>query len=150
MTAKATKAFHAYDSENAQTVTFEVGDEVPDHIAATVGAHVVSGKPDVVTSETGENPFDGDAFDAAVETKVAEVLEERVAAAKTEAAAAETAQLDADGYGTFDPSGEGVKAKDVKDYLTALDRNTVAGSREFDRVTEAEKAGENRSSALVD
>lgn len=150
--AKATRSFHAYDSELAQSVTYEPGDPVPDHVAATVGAHVLDEKPEGVqpTSTGADSAFDGEAFDAAVAAKVDEVLEDRVTAAKTEAAAAETAAYEADGYGTFDPSADGVKADKVKSYLTGLDRNTVAGSREFDRVTAAEVAGANRSSALVD
>lgn len=153
--AKATGSFHVYDDQAAQSVVFNEGDDVPDHIARKVGAHLLDEKPEDEGSsaETGTG-FDGEAFDAAVEAKVAEVLEERVTAAKTEASAAETAAYDAEGYGTFDPAGEGVKAADVKAYLTGLDRDTVAGSREFDRVTAAEKSahndGEGRSTALVD
>lgn len=154
-TITATKAFHAFNSKTAQNVSFAPGDEVPEHIAATVGSHVVTsgarteGGNDNAGPQSG-TPFDGEAFDAAVQAKVDEVLEERVTAAKTEAATAETAQLDADGYGTFDPSAQGVKAADVKGYLEGLNRETVAGQREFARVTDAEKSGENRSTALVD
>ena len=145
---KATRAFHAYDSETAQTVVFEVGDDVPDHIAATVGDHVVDNKPE--DDSTGDTPFDGEAFDAAVAAKVEEQREELLQQARDEAQAAETAQLDAEGYGTFDPSADGVGAADVKSYLEGLDRETVAGRREFDRVTQAERDGANRKTALVD
>lgn len=152
--AKATGSFHAYDDETAQSVVFEKGDEVPDHIARNVGDHLldepVAGDDSADGGSSEGSAFDGEAFDAAVAAKVDEQLEQRVTDAKSEARAAEEAAYGAEGYGEFDPSADGVKAPDVSAYLTGLDRDTAAGSREFARVTEAEKSGANRSSALVD
>lgn len=154
--AKATGSFHAYDDETASYVNFDQGDDVPDHIARNVGDHlldepVARDDADGGSSDGAEGgAFDGAAFDAAVAAKVDEVLEQRVVEAKTEARAAEEAAYGAEGYGEFDPSADGVKAEAVKTYLTGLDRDTAAGSREFARVSDAEKSGANRSTALVD
>lgn len=45
--AKATKPFHARNPENGQHEFYDVGDKVPDVVAATVSAEVVDRKPKV-------------------------------------------------------------------------------------------------------
>lgn len=62
MTVKATKAFHAWDTEQARSITFRPGDEVPAHIADTVGDHVV----DRGDSSDGDTELKGAELDAAV------------------------------------------------------------------------------------
>jgi hypothetical protein len=150
--AKATASFVEYDPKLGKSVEYGPGDEVPDHVARNLGAHVLDKPVQSSGSDDGDAAaaFDGDAFDAAVAAKVDEELaakQEEWTAARD---ASETAALDGEGYGTFDPAGDGVNADAVKTYLTGLDRNTVAGRREFDRVVDAEGAREGgpRKSAL--
>lgn len=150
---KAAQAFYAYDEDKGQTVLFSVDEEVPDHVAALVGDHVLDEPFDrsgYGSDDAGEggSAFDGEAFDQAVAAKVAEVVEERELTAVAAYQERETAAYEAEGYGTFDPAGEGVTAKAVADYLTGLDVESVAGQREYDRVVELEKAGPNRSTAI--
>lgn len=146
--AKATKAFHHWDADQARTVSFEPGDTVPDAIARVVGAHVIDKRPEGSDEQVDTSAFEGEAFDAAVEAKVAAQLEVARQDATEQARAAEDAAYGAEGYGEFDPTAEGVKAKDVHDYLAGLNRDTAAGTREYDRVVAAEEAGENRSTAI--
>lgn len=150
---KAAQAFYAYDEDKGQTVLFNVDDDVPDHVAALVGDHVLSEPFDrsgYGSDDAGEggSAFDGEAFDQAVAAKVAEVVEEREKAAVTAYQERETAARGADGYGTFDPAADGVNAKAVNDYLSGLDQDTYAGASEYERVVELEKAGPNRSTAI--
>ena len=149
---KAVVAFYAYDEDQGRVVEFAPDDDVPDHVAALVGDHVLSEPFDRSGYGSGDedngSAFDGEAFDKAVEAKVAEVVEEREKAAVEAYRERESAARGADGYGTFDPSGEGVGAQAVHDYLSGLDQETYAGATEWERVVEAEKAGKNRSTAI--
>jgi len=141
--AKATAAFHAGEA------FFDVGDDVPDEIARTVGAHVLD-QP-VAGGDDSDGPtFDGDAFDAAVEAKADEVVEAKVAEAVEAYKAREQAAYDhlAGQDEPFDPTA--AKAPEVKSYLESLDRDTVNGQAEYDRVVELEENGQNRSSAIPD
>lgn len=131
-------------------VFYEDGADVPDEVAAQVSSTVVDSQPEVDTSA-----YDGDeAFEAAVDARVEAALaaagSEAVENAVSEAREREQAAFDAlvDGETEYDPSGDGVTAKDVHDYLSGLDRDTVAGSYEYDRVVAAEQAGDNRSTAI--
>lgn len=143
--AKAKGTFHLYDPEVGRTVQINEGDTIPDHLIDKVGPHLggTAGEGRPSTDPGTPAPAAGsEEYDNAVAASYEK--------GRADAVAAEAAVYDAEGYGEFDPSAEGVKADAVKDYLQALDRDTVAGQREFGRVTEAEKAGANRSTALID
>lgn len=147
--ATATQTFHVTDPVTRERLLFEDGDPVPDHIAAIVGDHVVSDRPEG-QAQGGESPFDGEAFDAAVkaavEAEVAVEVQKAVEAYKEREQAAYDALAEQDE--PFDPAADGVTAPKVKEYLESLDQGTVNGSAEYDRVVELEKAGPNRSSAI--
>jgi hypothetical protein len=144
--AKATQAFMEWDDETGRAIAFEPGDPVPDYIAARVGDHVVDQKPDPQT-DPDATAFDGEAFDAAVDAKVAVELEQAREEAAAEQREREQAAVDAlDPEDPYDPSEH--SAAEVKEYLSGLDTDTVAGQAEYDRVVAAEQAGKNRSTAI--
>lgn len=151
-TSTARKPFHKRNPETGELQFFDKGDEVPEAIAAIVSDDAVSNRPASSTTGGDLDPsqFDSEAYDAAVSAGVAEQLEDRVNAAVQEQRDREAAQVDAlaDADEPFDPTADKVKASDVKDYLEGLDRDTVSGSREYDRVVQAERDGENRSTAF--
>jgi hypothetical protein len=149
--AKAKLAFHKFNPETARVESYSPGDKVPDVVARTVGAHVLTGSVgDDGDDGDQETPFDGEAFDAAVEAKAAELSQEAADKAVADYREREQAAYDAvtSAETEFDPSADGVKAEDVKAYLEGLDRDTVAGSAEYDRVVQAETEGANRKSAI--
>lgn len=147
--AKATQTFHAYDPDTGESHVFEAGDKVPDSVAATVGDHVLDKPVPKAAKQVDASQFEGaDGFQAAVDAKVEEQLEAARAEARQEQRDREQAVHDALAGDTFDPAADGVNAKDVHEYLSGLDRDTAAGSSEFDRVVAAEQAGPNRSSAI--
>lgn len=131
--------------------------EVPDEVAAKVSASLVDSQPEVDVSA-----FDGEAFDLAVEAKVAvreqELAQEHQDAVKAAVDEALTAQREreAEAYETYVASvaaGDGfdptkVKAVDVKAYLEGIDRDTAAGAAEYAYVVKAEQDGENRTTAF--
>lgn len=149
--AKATQTFHAWDSETATTRVFEEGDPVPDHVARTVGAHVLDKPVDADVDEELVARYEGsEGFEEAVDARAEQVATDRVNDALAAQREREQAAYDAvtSAEEPFDPTADGVKAADVKAYLEGLDRDTVAGSAEYDRVVEAEQNGENRKSAF--
>lgn len=156
--SRAAQTFHVWDEDEARTRVFEgpndsndnKGDEVPDRLARKVGAHVLDKPPAAADGDDVDtSAFDGEAFDAAVEAKAQELADQRAEEAVADYKQREQAAYDAATEGDpFDPSADGVKAADVKSYLEGLDRDTVAGSAEYDRVVQAETDGENRSTAF--
>ena len=146
----------------------ELGQEVPLEIALKVGDHVLDWegeeRPEVDADE--EITVKRSEFDAAV----AEAVEERVGEAKYsdadlekarqdgyDAALADVASLapepqdgdagsDDDPEKPYDPDAHG--AKEVADYLKGLDQSDEKQKAEYDRVVAAEKAGQNRSTAI--
>lgn len=127
---------------------YDVDSDVPDEVASKLGPSIVDDPPEVDTSG-----FDGDeAFEAAVEARVQAAGEasvsEAVEKAVTEQIERERAAVDALAAADepYDPSA--YKADEVHGYLSGLDTDTVAGADEYDRVVEAEQAGDNRKTAI--
>ncbi len=151
-TAKGT--FHIFDPKVGADIVVEEGQAIPAHLVDKVGEHLggrFAGDEGAPVPAGGE-PATGEAFDQAVQ----EAVDAQLAAAdqagydrgRAEAVELEESAASAEGYGTFDPSGDGVNAKHVHDYLAGLDLYTYAGRTEYDRVVVAEKAGADRSSAI--
>lgn len=152
MSAKATKAFHWPDPVNGGF--YDKGDPVPDEVAAQVDRSLVSGYE---PAEDGGDPVTVDSIEAKARelieagdylasSEVQDKVDEAVQAYRDREQAAYDALADTDT--PFDPSGDGVKATDVKSYLEGLDTGTVNGQAEYERVVELEREGANRSSAI--
>lgn len=154
---KATKAFYAYDEKKGREVSYRPGDRVPDHVAATVGLHVVDRKPTVV--EDPPVTMKQSELDAMVADKVAEVVggevftQADVDAARQEErdlVIAELRELTPDDGGdpprseAYDPGEYDVDG--VLEYLSTLD----PASPEYAAVIEAERAGKARKTILGD
>lgn len=146
----------------------EFGDEVPLEVALRVGDHVLDweGEERPEAEDDAEITVKRSEFEAAV----AEAVEEQVGEAKFsqddldqakqegyDAALADIASLapepedgdvDPDGADTpeFDPNEHG--AKEVADHLKGLDLDDPKQKAEYDAVVAAEKAGQNRSTAI--
>lgn len=143
--AKAKGTFHIFDTTQGRHVEVLEGETIPEHLLDKVGEHLggTAGSQRTTVDPGSPAPDEG-----SEEYRAA--LEEAYQRGVTETREVESAAYDVEGYGEFDPSAEGVNAQAVHDYLSGLNRDTVGGRREFDRVTAAEVAGKNRSTALVD
>jgi hypothetical protein len=149
--AKALEGFHARGDSTGYTF-YAAGDDVPDDVAKRVNPDLLDEAPEQEDVDT--SAFSGEAFDAAVEQATQGQLEDAVNAALEVYREREQAAYDAlaDQDEPFDPSVDGVNAGHVKAYLEGLDRGTVNGQAEFDRVVELENGedGKKRSSAIPD
>lgn len=171
-----TKAIEAFTVRTDSGLkTFDVGDEVPDEVAAKVGAHVLDDKPKADLSKLEEMDFENadEALKAAIELagqKVDELEEENerlqaevkeLTEFKEKILSGDLSDLDLDQLskdGNDDPDGSGnpgdpdpdafdPDAHNVPEVLAYLEG---ADPDEDARVRAAEKAGQNRKGIVGD
>lgn len=146
MGAKATENFHAIDPEDGQPRFFEVGDRVPNRIAAI--ARSVVDKPPAVDTDTTEVTMTQAELDQQIRQAIVEAFQTAGHEPPPDPAdEGDDTDDDGEGDSPFDP--ETHTADEVKKHLQAQDADTDTGAAEIDRVTALEKSGKDRSTAYL-
>lgn len=145
---KATKAFYAFDPKLGRDVSYSPGDKVPDHVAATVGAHVLDKKP--ATPDSGEEQV------TLTQSELDQLVAERVTAAvgadaitedDVAKARAEERQAVIAEFG--EPLAYNPDDYNVDDVLAELAKHEP-DSVTYARILQAERAGQARKTILGD